>query len=71
MKIHSSLAGQDVRRCAGYLWHPFADRARPHQGIKQQIPEQYGEPVQPDHDGGMILSFPVVGGLHHDYCRSA
>jgi putative transposase len=49
----------------------YFNQARPHQGIKQQIPEQYSEPVQPDHDGGKILSFPVLGGLHHAYRRSA
>jgi putative transposase len=49
----------------------YFNRARPHQGIKQQIPEWYGEPVPPDHAGGKILSFPVLGGLHHDYRRSA
>jgi hypothetical protein len=41
----------------------YFNRARPHQGIKQQLPEQFGEPVLPDHDGGKILSFPVLGGL--------
>ena len=49
----------------------YFNRSRPHQGIKQQIPEQYGEPVPADHDAGKILSFPVMGGLHHDYRRSA
>jgi len=49
----------------------YYNQARPHQGIKQQIPEQYGVPVPPDHEGGKILSFPVLGGLHHDYRRSA
>jgi putative transposase len=49
----------------------YFNRARPHQGITQQIPEWYGEPVPPDHAGGKILSFPVLGGLHHDYRRSA
>ena len=38
------------------------NQARPHQGINQQIPEQSGEPVLPDHDGGKILSFPILGG---------
>jgi putative transposase len=46
-------------------------RARPHQGIKQQIPEHCGEPVPLDHQRGKILSLPVLGGLHHDYRRSA
>jgi putative transposase len=49
----------------------YFNRARPHQGITQQIPEQDGEPVLPDHDEGPILSFPVLGGLHHEYRRSA
>ena len=49
----------------------YFNQARPHQGIKQHIPEQYGEPIPPDHEGGKILSFPVLGGLHHDYRRSA
>src|SRR6266851_2416710 len=49
----------------------YFNRDRPHQGIKQQIPEQYGEPVPADHDAGKILSFPVLGGLHHAYRRSA
>jgi len=49
----------------------YFHQAGPHQGIKQHIPEQYGEPVHPDHDSGKILSVPVLGGLHHDYRRSA
>jgi putative transposase len=38
---------------------------------RQQIPEPIAGPVPPDHAGGKVLSFPVLGGLHHDYCRSA
>jgi putative transposase len=49
----------------------YFNQARPHQGIKQQIPEQYGEPGAPDHESSKILSFPILGGLHHDYRRSA
>ncbi len=49
----------------------YFNQARPHQGITQQIPEQYGEPVPADHNAGKILSFPVLGGLHHAYRRSA
>jgi putative transposase len=49
----------------------YFNRARPHQGIRQQIPERYGEPVPLDHQRGKILSLPVLGGLHHDYRRSA
>jgi putative transposase len=49
----------------------YFNRARPHQGIGQQIPDRSGEPVPLDHQRGKILSLPVLGGLHHDYRRSA
>ena len=49
----------------------YFNRARPHQGIRQQIPVPIAGPVPPDHAGGKVLSFPVLGGLHHDYRRSA
>jgi putative transposase len=49
----------------------YFNRARPHQGIRQQIPGHSGEPVPLDHLRGKILSLPVLGGLHHDYRRSA
>ena len=49
----------------------YFNQARPHQGIRQQIPERYGGPVPPVRDDGKILSFPVLSGLHHDYRRSA
>ncbi|SRR6266849_5873553 len=49
----------------------YFNQARPHQGIKQHIPEHSGEPVPPDHESGKILSFPVLGGFHHDSRRSA
>src|SRR5215469_15179142 len=49
----------------------YFNQARPHQGIKQQIPDHYSEPVPLDHKKGKILCLPVLGGLHHDYRRSA
>jgi putative transposase len=49
----------------------YFNRARPHQGIQQQIPEPPTKPLPPDPTGGKILSFPVLGGLHHNYQRSA
>jgi transposase InsO family protein len=53
----------------------YYNYARPHQGIGQAIPEAVRSPVQvspPTADGAdrtetLILSFPVLGGLHHDY----
>jgi len=49
----------------------YFNQARPHQGIRQQIPERYGRPVPPHRDDAKILALPVLGGLHHDYRRSA
>jgi transposase InsO family protein len=49
----------------------YFNRARPHQGIKQQIPEPPLKPLPPDPTSWKILSFPDLGGLHHNYRRSA
>jgi len=49
----------------------YFNRARPHQGIKQQIPEAHSRTGPLDQDGGKVISFPVLGGLHYDYRRSA
>jgi len=43
------------------------NRARPHQGIGQQIPEQRrSDPSAQDADN-KVIALPVMGGLHHDY----
>ena len=49
----------------------YFNQARPHQGIRQQIPEQRAESMLPDPESGKILSLPILGGLHHDYRRIA
>jgi putative transposase len=49
----------------------YFNRARPDQGIGQQIPEPQADSVKADHPGGKIFSYPVLGGLYHDYRRSA
>ena len=49
----------------GYV--AYFNLARPHQGIRQQLPEPHGGPLTPDHDGSRIISCSVLGGLHHDY----
>jgi putative transposase len=54
-----------------HAYGEYFNRARPHQGINQLIPERYGGPVPPHRDDGKILSLPILGGLHHDYRRSA
>jgi putative transposase len=64
------LHEKQLQRVLNAYVHYF-NRARPHQGIKQQIPEQKAGSVPADHADGRVLAFPVLGGLHHDYRRSA
>ncbi len=49
----------------------YFNQARPHQGIQQQIPEQKAGSVPADPTNGKVLSFPILGGIHHDYRRGA
>jgi putative transposase len=48
----------------------FFNRARPHQGLDQRIPE--GTPGEERKQRtGKIIAFPVLNGLHHYYQRAA
>ena len=49
----------------------YFNRARPHQGIRQQLPEPLDEPLSPDQNCAKVISFAVLGGLHHDYRKVA
>lgn len=53
----------------------YYNSARPHQRIGQTIPELVRPGLQglPSVDGAdpKIISFPILGGLHHDYRRAA
>jgi putative transposase len=49
----------------------YFNRARPHQGIHQQVPERAVTSVVPDQLAERIISVPVLGGLHHEYRRVA
>jgi putative transposase len=49
----------------------YFNQARPHQGIRQQIPEPQAGSVSADHAGRKVIAFPVLGGLHYDYRWSA
>jgi putative transposase len=44
----------------------YFNRARPHQGIDQKIPEG-STSIQEKQGKGKIIAFPVLNGLHHDY----
>ncbi len=48
----------------------YFNRARPHQGIGQKIPD--GATVVPEEEQkGKLIAFPILNGLHHDYSLAA
>jgi putative transposase len=49
----------------------YFNRARPHQGLQQQIPDPPATALRDDARDGPILDVPILGGLHHEYQRVA
>jgi putative transposase len=47
----------------------YFNRARPHQGLGQALPEPPDH--EPRHREGPICAVPILGGLHHTYQRAA
>jgi len=47
----------------------YFNRARPHQGLGQALPEPSSEDMVSR--AGPIRAVPVLGGLHHTYRRAA
>ena len=45
--------------------------ARPHQGIRQQLPESNRSSLSSHQAGNKVIGVPIMGGLHHDYQRVA
>ncbi len=55
---------RDAKRVA------YFNRARPHQGIEQKVPEaSTAVPAKPGK--GKLIAFRVLKGLHHDYPLAA
>jgi putative transposase len=49
----------------------YFNGTRPHQGLQQQIPDPPASALLDDAKDVPLLALPVLGGLHHDYCRVA
>jgi putative transposase len=50
----------------------YFNRARPHQGIGQRIPDPRKDMLSADRESpSRIVGYPILGGLHHDYRRIA
>ncbi len=45
----------------------YFNRARPHQGIQQQIPESYRSSGSSPYEGTKVIAVPNLAGLHYDY----
>jgi putative transposase len=64
---HVLLLGDQKLEDVGRQYVSYFNRARPHQGIGQRIPDAQVH----ENKGGKITAIPVLGGLHHDYRRAA
>lgn len=60
------LSDQHVRRIMREYCE-FFNRARPHQGIEQQIPIPSSGVSSPEQERREVIGLPVLNGLHHDY----
>jgi putative transposase len=49
----------------------YFNLARPHQGIRQQLPEPNRSSLSSHQARDKVIAVPVIGGLHHDYQRTA
>ena len=49
----------------------YFNQARPHQGIKQHIPELPVASASRNTQREKVIAVPVLGGLHHDYRKGA
>jgi hypothetical protein len=81
--ICERLPGSVRRECLDHLLIPgeahlrrvlkeyasYFNRARPHQGTGQRLPQ--AEPGRSASYRGEIVALPILGGLHHDYRRMA
>jgi putative transposase len=60
------LSDKHVRRVI-HEYCQFFNRAHPHQGLDQRIPEPSNVFHVPEHEQRKVIGLPVLDGLHHDY----
>jgi putative transposase len=61
---------QQLRRVL-HAYVTYFNRARPHQGLQQQIPDPPAAALRDDARDRPIVAVPILGGLHHEYRRVA
>ena len=60
------LSEKHIRRVI-HEYCEFFNRARPHQGIDQQLPVPSDVFLPPIHERRNVVALPILSGLHHDY----
>jgi len=48
----------------------YYNQARPHQGIRQRIPDPPMLSAPPPNQPNQVVSIPVLGGVHYNYQRA-
>ncbi len=66
---HVLVRGERQRSCVLRAYVAYCNRARPHQGLGQALPEP--PPEKTARCAGPLRAVPVLGGLHHTYRRAA
>ncbi len=65
------IVGEAQLRRVLHAYVAYFNHARPHQGIGQAIPVRAAPAERRKAEPGLVVAFPVLGGLHHDYRRVA
>jgi len=68
---HLLILGEAHLRRVLRAYVMYFNGSRPHQGIKQQVPEGVASEQSVPGNSGSIVAAPVLGGLHHAYQRAA
>jgi len=64
---HLLILRERQLQCVLNAYVMYFNRARPHQGIQQQVPELSRSVLSTHQAGEKVIALPVMGGLHHDY----
>ncbi len=68
---HLLVLGEAHLRGVLRAYVAYDNRARPHQGLHQQVPDVSSRERPEPGRGGIVHAAPILGGLHHAYERAA
>jgi transposase InsO family protein len=67
---HLLILGERHLRRALVEYVRYFNHARPHQGLRQEVPEEALLPAAAGATTGTMVALPVLGGLHHEYRKA-